>query len=86
MVAVEVGYEDLFDLAELDVRGGGAEALDLVLGGLADVDEEGGGGGEDDSQGGLVARGGGDGGGGAEGDYGYGGRHSFFFPFLFPFL
>lgn len=51
MVAVEVGYKDFLDLAELDVRGDVAEALELVLGAFTDIDKENGRGGEDDGEG-----------------------------------
>lgn len=53
---MEVSYEDFLDLAELDPW----EALDLVLGAFAYIDEEGGGRGEDYGEGGLVACWGGD--------------------------
>lgn len=41
MVAVEVSYKNFLNLAELDVRGSGAEALELVLGAFAYIEEEG---------------------------------------------
>lgn len=75
MVAMEVSYKDFLNLAKLNVGGGGAEALELVLGAFTNIEEKGGGGGEDDGEGGLVAGRGGDCGGGAERNYCYGGRH-----------
>lgn len=60
MVAVEVSNEDFLNLTELNMWGGRAETLELMLGTFADIDEEGGGGGKDDGKGGLVTGGGGD--------------------------
>lgn len=60
MVAVEMSNEDFLNLTELYMCGGRAEALELVLGTFADIDEEGRGGGKDDGERGLVAGGGGD--------------------------
>lgn len=60
MVAMEVSNEYFLNLTELDMWGGRAEALELVLGTFADIDKEGGGGGKDDGERGLVASGGGD--------------------------
>lgn len=75
MVAVEVGNEDFLDLTELDVWDDGAEALELVLGTFADIDEEGGRGWKEDGEGGLVAGGRGNCRGGTEGNYCYLGGH-----------
>lgn len=69
MVAVEVGNEYFLDLTEFDVWDDGAEALELVLGTFADIDEKGRRGWKEDSEGGLVASGGGDCRGGTEGNY-----------------